>query len=129
MKKALLVFLLFTGVKIFSQDTLTYSNLSKEQYSTWKVIEDKWIKEQLRPYLKKRKIVLNCAGCESVYLGIVFTKDSLTTTYKVIWTRRCGAPFSKLQMNEIRLMINEIQLPAEFSNTTFKVNLGLALKC
>lgn len=115
--------------KIVSQDTLSYSTISNAQYKAWKPIEEKWIKETFRPYLEKRKIKLSCLGCESVYLGVVFKKDSANTTYTIIWTRRCGAPFSKNQLLEIKLLLNEIKLPEEFNNAIFKVNLGQALKC
>lgn len=122
-----IIFLL--GKSAFSQDTLSYSNLSKEQYSSWKTIEDKWMNETFRPYLAKRKIKLSCNGCESVYISLVFKKDTINTTYQVIRTRKCGAPFPKLQMNEVKLLLEEIKLPQEFNNTLFKVNLGLVLKC
>ncbi|MCE3226277.1 MAG: hypothetical protein K0S32_828 [Bacteroidetes bacterium] len=119
---------MFSAGKLFSQDTITYSRLSKEQYSSWKQIEDKWLKEKFYPFLKKEKIKLSCGGCTSAVIWVVFKKTD-RTTYEIIYNKKCGSEFKGKQLAELKRLLDQIQLPEEFNNTYLKVYLGSALKC
>jgi hypothetical protein len=129
MRCLFLVLFVFKISGIVSQDTLTYATLSKAQYSSWKNIEQKWLSEKYYPFLKKEKIKLSCAGCESVYVWLVFKKDNSNTTYDIIKSKKCGGDFTGRLLSELKKLLNEIILPVEFNNTVFRTSIGSALKC
>ncbi len=129
MRAVYLFIFTYSFLNLISQDTLLYSNLSKSQYSSWKEIENNWLKEKYYPFLKKEKIKLNCSGCESAYVQLVFKKDSSQTKYTIIKTKQCGEAFKGKLLLELKKILNQIILPEEFNNTIFKTQLGSALKC
>lgn len=112
-----------------AQDTLSISSLSKQQFSQWKGIEDKWKTEKFQPFLKTERIKLTCAGCSSVYIRLVFKKSGQITTFIITKTKKCGEEFNAKQLKTIRKLLDEIKLPEEFNESIFKIQIGIGLSC
>lgn len=124
------IFLFFLLFKTsLAQDTLSYATFNEVQYKAWKTIEQQWITEKYYPFLKKEKIKLSCASCTSASAWVYFAKENSVTIFKILQSKKCGQPFKGKQLAELKRIIGEIKLPAEFENTRIKVLLGLSLTC
>ena len=127
-RKACIIFYLF-GSAISAQDTLTYSKMNNEQFRAWDEVESNWKKEHFQPFLKKEKIKLDCGKCTSVYVSVIFRRDSVKTSYELMKTWKCDDEMKGRQLYEMKKILGEIKLPELFDNYYLKVMLGSRLKC
>jgi len=133
LKYLLLLFL--TTTCLFAQETNDctpkYYQLTSDQYKAWKSIEDEWMKKEYRTILKENKLKMTCAGCESIYMDVVFIVDTRGTLIqtKTLKTRKCAGEFSKkLEERFLKWFLN-FSFPAQLYNLKFEVRLGTGLKC
>ena len=112
-----------------AQDTLSYSKMSSEQFTSWNKTESDWKQKEYIPFLKMFKIKLNCGTCTSIQSHLIIKRVSGKTEVTILSQRICGDQNVTKKWKELKRRIEKIQLSELFEGQVLKVQLGSALKC
>lgn len=106
-------------------------DLTGPQYSAWTNFYNNWRVVEYPKILKENKLKMNCSGCESIYMEVIFTINEIgkLSNYKVIKSKKCGKEFSKKLENRFMKLFLDFQFPKDMRNLKFEVRLGTGLKC
>lgn len=111
-------------------DTLDYSSISNVQRAEWDEMEYMWGLSYYNPFLKKHKLKLSCAHCNSINFEVLFSVDENGKAIaNLISEKVCGTKFNKKQKVELLQLLEKIVFPKVFYDGTFKFRIGIALKC
>jgi hypothetical protein len=114
------------------QDSIPKSyELAGPEYAEWQALYDNWRITEYPKILKENKLKMNCNGCESIYMDVIFYIDAVgkLNNYKVISSKKCAATFSKKLEKRFLKLFLESKFPSKLRNTRFEVRLGTGLKC
>lgn len=114
------------------QDSIPKSyELVRQQYTEWQTLYDNWRITEYPKILKENKLKMNCNGCESIYMDVVFYIDvsGRLDHYKVITSNKCASTFSKKLEKRFLKLFMESKFPSKLRNSKFEVRLGTGLKC
>ena len=115
-----------------ASDSVTdISSMNQQQFSDWQDLFQTWEQTYLTSCLGQENIVLSCAGCESVYLRVVFCTDSAGKVihYDIIRENLCGRMFSEgMKACFLEFFINLVW-PVSLRQKNLEVLLGRGLKC
>jgi hypothetical protein len=128
--------LLFFTFPLFPQNTVIHPvvkeyELTAAQYKIWTEIKKEWFKNEYPHCLKKRNLKLTCAGCESIFIRIIFTinKNGILEEIENVSEKVCGGKAdNKLKECFLKNFKTKI-FPDELRNMKIEITLGTGLKC
>jgi hypothetical protein len=111
-------------------DTLDLYSLPQEIRFQVNDSSQKWEQNCFTPFLKRNRIKLSCAHCNSVFVEAVFRLQEGGHSHFVITRqKKCGQSFSKTQLKEIEKMLLNLQLPESVRGKLIRLRFGNSLKC
>ncbi len=101
------------------------------QYKDWNAMYDNWRAIEYPKILKENKLKMNCNGCESIYMEVIFVINEIGKLdhYTVIKSNKCSGKFSKKLEARFMKLFLDFQFPKDMRSFKFEVKLGTGLKC
>jgi hypothetical protein len=94
-------------------------------------IHDDWMKKDYPALLRKHRLRMSCASCESIFLDVQLTidGDGRVAEARVVKENRCGRAFSERMRRDFLRPLREIVFPEPLRGRVIETRLGTGLTC